>query len=216
MRKNTESRSYRLSLPTYLLFLPTLPTLINLFKPACHGRRCECLRKPIRKPIKITPHLHRYWLSCNFLYVYKWDRRIEQILSYSVHSRDKVSLQIDIFTPLLGFSGEYSRLHARTIVLVSSFSSRDRYNRDIYDDSYETIDAHGFRYLRYYEKCNSRKFYFFSPMSYVKPNSNVQDSVGYPSIGLWRRRCKFVANAQDQRTRKYTYTHVPFKRALKI
>lgn len=216
MRKNTESRSYRLSLPTYLLFLPTLPTLINLFKPACHGRRCECLRKPIRKPIKITPHLHRYWLSCNFLYVYKWDRRIEQILSYSVHSRDKVSLQIDIFTPLLGFSGEYSRLHARTIVLVSSFSSRDRYNRDIYDDSYETIDAHGFRYLRYYEKCNSRKFYFFSPMSYVKPNFNVQDSVGYPSIGLWRRRCKFVANAQDQRTRKYTYTHVPFKRALKI
>lgn len=196
---------------TYSFYLLYLLTLINFFKPACHGRRCQCFRKPIK-----LSHCIYVYTDINFFYAYKWDCNGTNGVSHLL-----------LCSPISSYPGDklivtnwYFYTPFRILRRIFSVCTRERSfysrvltcNRDIYDGT-RSIDAHGslFTVLRKVQLA-SEKISFLSsspspPTIYVKPNSNIQDSVDYPRVSV---RDDDVANLlripQMRKTSGYTYT----------
>lgn len=197
---------------TYSFYLLYLLTLINFFKPACHGRRYRCFRKPIK-----LSHCIYVYTDINFFYAYKWDCNGTNGVSHLL-----------LCSPISSYPGDklivtnwYFYTPFRILRRIFSVCTRERSfysrvltcNRDIYDGS--SIDAHGslFTVLRKVQLASEK--ISFPSSSPPPPHDLRQAKFQHPGfrrlssgIGPWRRRCKFVANsanAQDQRIYIHTF-----------
>lgn len=206
---------------TYSFYLLYLLTLINFFKPACHGRRCQCFRKPIK-----LSHCIYVYTDINFFYAYKWDCNGTNGVSHLL-----------LCSPISSYPGDklivtnwYFYTPFRILRRIFSVCTRKRSfysrvltcNRDIYDGT-RSIDAHGslFTVLRKVQLA-SEKISF--PSSFPPPpprstSSQIPTSripsiiLGYRSVTTTLQICcefRKCARPAD------IHTHVPFKRALKI